>query len=337
MRVLFIGGTGNISRACVTEALRRGFDVSVYQRGRSVLGLPPEARSIRGDYADPPSTRRTLEGMTFDVVAQFIGYRAEQVAFDVELFSGRVAHYLYISSTSVYHRPPSTPFITESVPLHNPFWQYARDKIAAEEVLRLAYRDRGFPATVVRPSHTYGESWIPTSFGSRDYTVARRIVEGRPIVVHGDGTSLWGLTHAEDFARGFVGLFGNPRAVGESFHITTDEVLTWNQIHDILARALGREARVVHVPSEAIAARFPERGAGLVGDKAHSMIFDNSKIRRFVPGYAAVIPYHEGIRRSLAWFDADLARRRVSPETDSEIDTLVEGWATLDSNRPVGG
>jgi nucleoside-diphosphate-sugar epimerase len=152
-------------------------------------------------------------------------------------------------------------------------------------------------------------------------------------VVHGDGTSLWGLTHAEDFARGFVGLFGNPRAVGEAFHITTDEVLTWNQIHEILARALGREARIVHVPSDAIAARFPERGAGLVGDKAHSMIFDNAKIRRFVPGFVAAIPYHEGIRRSLAWYDADPSRRTVNPETDREIDALVEEWATLNSNR----
>jgi nucleoside-diphosphate-sugar epimerase len=333
MKALFLGGTGNISRACAAEALRRGYEVFVYQRGRSAFPVPPEVRSIRGDYADAALTRRALDGMRFDVVAQFIGYRPEQVRLDVELFSGRVGHYLYISSTSVYHRPPSTPFITEGTPLHNPFWQYARDKIACEEALRAAYRERGFPVTVVRPSHTYGDSWIPTSFGSRDYTVAQRILDGRAIVVHGDGTSLWGLTHADDFARGFVGLFGSPRAIGDAFHITTDEVLTWNQIHQILGRALGREPRIVHVPSEAIAARFPERGAGLVGDKSHCMVFDNEKIRRFVPGWEATIPYHEGIRRSLAWYDADPSRKTVNAETDREIDELVREWATLDSNQ----
>jgi nucleoside-diphosphate-sugar epimerase len=326
MRVLFIGGTGNISRPCVLEALRQNIEVFVFQRGRSAHPVPGGASSIQGDYADQEGSRRALRGLRFDAVAQFIAFSPEQARADVELWAGRTDQYLFVSSASVYHKPPSTPWITESTPLHNPFWQYARDKIACEEVMRAAYRERGFPATVVRPSHTYGESWIPTSLGSRDYTVARRIVEGKPIVVHGDGTSLWTLTHAEDFARGFVGLLGNQRAVGEAFHITSDELLSWDQIHRILAGALGREAEIVHVPSESIAARLPERGASLLGDKAHSMIYDNTKIRRFVPGFGASIAFHSGIRRSLAWYDEEPSRKTVDPRLDAEIDALVELW-----------
>ncbi len=328
MRVLFFGGTGNISRSCVQEALRRDMEVFVFQRGKSAHPVPPGAVSIPGDHADPAATRAALEGHRFDVVAQFIGYRPEQVRFDIEMLEGRVGQYLYVSSASVYHKPPSTPYVTESAPLYNPFWQYARDKIACEEALAAAYRARGFPATVVRPSHTYADGWIPTSLGSRDYTVARRILDGRPIVVHGDGTSLWSLTHADDFARAFVSLMGNHRALGEAFHITSDELLSWDQIHHTLARALGKEPRIVHVPSEAIAARLPERGASLLGDKAHSMIYDNTKIRRFAPGFQAAIPYHDGLRRSLEWLDAHPSRKVTNPEMDREIDALVETWGT---------
>jgi len=323
MRVLFIGGTGNISRSCAAEALARGMEVYLYNRGRSAHEPPAGARSIYGDYADVSATRRALEGLRFDAVAQFIAYTAADVAKDIELFEGRTAQYLFISSASVYRKPPSTPFITESSGLGNRFWQYARDKLAAEELLRAARDARGFPATVVRPSHTYSDGWIPTTFGSRDYTVAQRILDGRPIVVHGDGTSLWSLTHADDFARAFVGLIGNPDAVGESYHMTTEEILSWDQIHRILAAALGREARIVHVSSEAIARVSPERGPSLLGDKAYSMIYDNSKIRRFVPGWSCTVPFHRGIRSSLAWFDADPRRRLVKPETDREIDELL--------------
>jgi nucleoside-diphosphate-sugar epimerase len=332
MRVLYIGGTGNISHSCVTESVRQGMDVSVYQRGRSVRPVPAGAVSLLGDYGDAQATRRAIEAERFDAVAQFIAYTPSQVESDVELFAGRVRQYVFVSSASVYRRPPATPYVTESALLHNPVWKYARDKIACEEVLAAAYRDRGFPAVVVRPSHTYADGWLPTTFGSRDFTVARRIQEGRPIVVHGDGTSLWTVTHAEDFARGFVGLIGNPRAVGEAFHITSDEVQSWDQIHQTLGQALGRTARIVHVPSDAIAARSRERGAGLLGDKAHSMIFDNTKIRRFVPGFQARMPYHEGIRRSLAWLDADPSRKIVDPDVDSEIDALVALWQV----RPEG-
>jgi nucleoside-diphosphate-sugar epimerase len=326
MKVLFFGGTGNISLACAAEALRRNMEVFVFQRGKSVHPIPRGAVSLRGDYADPAATRASLEGHRFDVVAQFIGYRPEQVRSDVELLEGRVGQYVFVSSTSVYHKPPSTPWITESTPLHNPFWQYARDKIDCEQALQEAYRLRGFPVTIVRPSHTYADGWIPTSLGSRDYTVARRILEDRPIVVHGDGTSLWALMHAEDFARAFVGLFGNHRAIGEAFQITSEELLSWNQIYETLAFALGRSARIVHVSSEAIAASMPERGASLLGDKTHSMIYDNTKIRRFVPGFQAVIPYHEGLARSLAWFDADPSRKVVNAEMDRDMDALVERW-----------
>jgi nucleoside-diphosphate-sugar epimerase len=331
MKVLFIGGTGNISRACVIEALRRNMEVFVYQRGRSPHSIPAGAVGIGGDYADPDATRRAVGGQRFDAVAQFIAYTPEQVRSDIRLFADRVGQYLFVSSASVYHKPPSTPYITESTPLYNPFWQYSRDKIASEEELGMAYRQRGFPATIVRPSHTYSDGWIPTSFGSRDYTVAQRILDGKRIVVHGDGTSLWQLTHAEDFAAGFVPLLGNPRTIGEAFHITSDEIQSWDQIHRALAHALGREARIAHLPSELIGAHFPERAGGLLGDKAHSVVFDNSKIRRFAPGFRAAIPYHEGLRKSLEWYDADPARKVVNPAADAEIESLLAVW------RAAGG
>jgi nucleoside-diphosphate-sugar epimerase len=216
--------------------------------------------------------------------------------------------------------------ITESTPVGNPYWIYARNKIACEGVLGRAWEADGFPYTVVRPSHTYDDGWIPSCFGSRDYTIARRVLDGKSIVVHGDGQSLWTLTHASDFARGFVGLLGNPAAIGQVFHITSDENLTWDAIHAAIGSALGVEPRIVHVPSEFIAAVCPERGAALLGDKTHTAIFDNTKIKRYVPAFRAEVPFVEGVRQSLAWFDGHPAAKAIDPRIDAEYETVLAAW-----------
>jgi nucleoside-diphosphate-sugar epimerase len=213
--------------------------------------------------------------------------------------------------------------ITESTPLRNPFWQYSRDKIASEDLLIAAYRERGFPATIVRPSHTYDRTSIPILGG---WTAIDRMRRGLPVVVHGDGTSLWTMTHTRDFAVAFVGLLGNDRAVGEAFQITSDEVLTWNQIFELLARAAGTDFRAVHVASEAVARELPEHGAGLLGDKAHSVIFDNSKVKALVPEYRAIIPFWRGAQEMVDWHDEDASRQVVDPELDAAFDRLIERY-----------
>jgi nucleoside-diphosphate-sugar epimerase len=230
---------------------------------------------------------------------------------------------VFISSASVYQKPPSRQPVTESTPLRNPYWQYARDKIACEDVLTGAYRGEGFPATVVRPSHTYDRTSVPLS---GHWTALDRMRHGKEIVVHGDGTSLWTLTHARDFARGFVPLLGNSRTIGEAFHLTSGEALSWNQIAGILAAAAGVTARIVHIPSEVIAAADPDWGAGLLGDKAHSMVFDNSKLRSVVPGYQAVIPFEEGAREIVAWHHADPSRQHADVHIDAVMDKLIEAY-----------
>ena len=216
--------------------------------------------------------------------------------------------------------------VTESTPLDNPYWQYSRDKIACENLLVQAYRENKFPATIVRPSHTYDQTMLPVDGG---YTIIDRMRRGKKVIVHGDGTSLWVLTHHRDFAKGFVGLLANPHAIGENLHITSDELLTWNQIYEHLARAAGAQARLVHVPSDLIAAYDPEWGAGLLGDKAHSMIFDNTKIKRIVPGFVATIPFSQGAKEILAWYDADEARRTVDAKRNRLLDDLIAAYETL--------
>jgi nucleoside-diphosphate-sugar epimerase len=250
----------------------------------------------------------------------------EHVETDIALFGGRISHYVFISSATVYERP--SPFFptVEEAPLGNAHWQYARDKIACEERLRLEHRRSGFPATVVRPSYTYGETWLPTAIEGQDYTIIERIRRGKKIIVPGDGESLWTMTHNSDFARALVGLLGNPAAAGESFHITSDEVLSWNQISETIAAAAGLEAELAHIPSDFIAAVEPELGPGLLGDKSHSLVFDNSKIKRFVPSWEAVVPFAEGVARSLAWFEADPARKVVGEEWSAELDRIVEAY-----------
>jgi nucleoside-diphosphate-sugar epimerase len=260
---------------------------------------------VHADVRNLGQVREVLGNATFDAVVDWVAYTPEHVEADIELFRGRTAQYVFISSASAYQTPPSRLPVTESTPLRNPFWQYSRDKIACEDRLVRAYREENFPATIVRPSHTYDKTLVPLDGG---WTVLGRMRQGKPVIVHGDGTSLWTLTHHRDFAAGFVPLLAHPRTLGEAFHITSDDVLTWNQITEALAAAAGCTADIVHVPSDLIAAADPDWGAGLLGDKAHSLVFDNSKLRSVVPGYRAVIPFEQGAREIVGWYDEDPAR-----------------------------
>ena len=323
---LFIGGTGKISSACVRRALQLGHRVTVLNRGENPLRPVPEAvEQVHADIRRPDSVRAALGNRTFDAVADFVAFVPEHVETDIELFAGRTGQYVFISSASAYQTPPSRLPITESTPLRNPYWQYSRDKIASEDRLWRAYREDGFPITIVRPSHTYDRTSMVTT---GRWTDIARMRAGRPVVVHGDGTSLWTITHQNDFAVAFVGLLGRREAVGDHFHITGDHAPTWNQIYEWLALAAGVAApKLVHVPSEVIAAVRPDLGPGLVGDKAHSMVFDNSKVKALVPEFHTTIPFDDGAREILAWHDAHPEAQRVDPEMETSWDRLVSMMA----------
>ncbi len=323
MKVLFIGGTGIISSACSQLALARGIDLYLLNRGQSARPVPEGAKVLIGDIRDRESAENALDDHQFDVVVNWIAFTPDHVENDIDLFSGRTGQYLFISSASAYQTPPANLPVTESTPLANRFWAYSRNKIACEERLMRAYREAHFPITIVRPSHTYDCRSLPFQGG---YTVIDRMRKGKPVIVHGDGTSLWVLTHHRDFAKGFVGLLGNNHAIGDTYHITSDELLTWNQIHEILAHAAGTTANIVHIPSDVIAAYDAGWGDGLLGDKAHSMIFDNTKIKRIVPDFAATIPYARGAEEIMAWYDADPARQVVDAEFDALNDRIIAAW-----------
>ena len=328
MRVLFIGGSGVISSACSRLAAESGIELCVFNRGLSLdRPLPAGVTVLCGDIRDPRCVREVLGGREFDAVVDWVAFTPEHVQADIDFFRGRTGQYVFISSASAYQTPPARVPIVESTPLRNPFLRYSRDKIACEELLRAAYRDDGFPATIVRPSHTYDKTLVPFDGG---WTVLARMRQGKPIVVHGDGTSLWTLTHHRDFAAGFVPLLGHSRTVGDVFHITSDDVLTWDQIAQALADAAGTRADIVHVPSDAIAAADPGWGASLLGDKAHSLVFDNSKLRSVLPGYRAVIPFEQGAREIVGWHDEDPARQRADARVDALMDRLIETY------RPAG-
>jgi nucleoside-diphosphate-sugar epimerase len=325
LRVLFIGGSGIISSACSRVAVEQGVDLFVLNRGRSTTRpLPPGVATLVADIREPRSVREKIKDLDFDAVVDWVAFTPDQVRSDIDLFGGRTGQYVFISSASAYQTPPARVPVTESTPLSNPFWRYSQDKIACEDVLVAAYRERGFPATIVRPSHTYDQTSVPFDGG---WTVLGRMLAGRPVIVPGDGTSLWTLTHHDDFARAFVPLLGHPRTLGEAIHITSDDVLTWNQIAQALAAALGVTARLVHVPSDAIAAADPKWGAGLLGDKAHSMIFDNAKVRGLVPGWRAVIPFERGAREIADWYLADPARQVTDARLDEVMDKLAGAWS----------
>jgi nucleoside-diphosphate-sugar epimerase len=311
-----------ISTACSQRAVELGIDLHLLNRGQSDKRPVPEGVEVlQADVRDPAATRAAIGTREFDVVADFAAFTPEHVQADLDLFRGRTGQYVFISSASAYQTPPSRLPVVESTPLRNPIWPYSQAKIACEDLLNRAYRDEAFPVTIVRPSHTYDRTSVPYDTG---WTMVDRMRRGKEVVVHGDGTSLWVLTHTTDFAKAFAGLLGRPQAIGDSFHITSDEVLTWNQIHEILAAAAGVEPAIVHVTSDAILAADEEWGQGLLGDKAHSMVFDNSKIRSIVPDYMATIPFSQGAQEIVAWHDEDPARRHVDERMDALLDRLVE-------------
>jgi nucleoside-diphosphate-sugar epimerase len=322
LKVLFIGGTGQISTACSQRALDAGVELHLLNRGATSSRPAPAGAHVRqADVRDPASVRAAIGAEEFDVVANFVAFTPEHVETDLELFEGRTGQYVFISSASAYQTPPARLPVLESTPLRNPVWPYSQAKIACEERLVQAYRERGFPVTIVRPSHTYDHTQVPCEGG---WTTIDRMRRGAEIVVHGDGTSLWTLTHHTDFAHAFTGLLGHPQAIGEAFHITSDEALTWNQIHEILADAAETTARIVHVPSDAIFEADEEWGRSLLGDKAHSMIFDNAKVRALVPDFSATTPFWRGAREILDWYDGDESRRVVDAHWDARAQALVE-------------
>jgi nucleoside-diphosphate-sugar epimerase len=323
MKALFIGGTGIISSACTRLALERGIQLYLLNRGQSRRPIPENARLLQGDIRQPDQVAALVASHTFDAVVDWVAFTPQHIATDLDLFRGKTGQYIFISSASAYQTPPAGLPVTESTPLDNPYWEYSRDKIACEGRLMDAYRLEKFPVTIVRPSHTYDQTLLPMHGG---YTMVDRMRRGKPVIVHGDGTSLWVLTHHTDFARAFVGLLGNSHAIGDAFQITSDEVLTWNQIYTLVAQAAGVEARLVHVPSELIAAYDPQWGASLLGDKSHSMLFDNSKIKRVVPDFVASIPFAQGARQIIQWYDADPARRQVDLAFDAILERILAGY-----------
>jgi len=327
MKVLLIGGTGTISSAVTRQLAERGCELVLLNRGSRNDGLPEGVRVIQADIGDEERVARLLDGQTFDVVADFIAFKPEDAERDWRLFAGRTKQYIFVSSASVYQTPPADYRITEGTTLSNPVWEYSQNKLACEEFLFRQYRESGFPVTVVRPSHTYGDRNIPLAVSGRkgSWQVARRMLEGKPVIIHGDGTSLWTLTHNSDFAKGFIGLMGNIHAIGEAVHITSDETLTWNQIYETVADALGVKLKAVHVASEFLAAASPPvdyRGT-LLSDKALSVVFDNTKLKRLVPGFVATTRFDQGIRQTVKNILEHPELQVEDPEFDAWCDKVI--------------
>jgi len=324
MKVLFIGGTGIISSACSELAIKRGIELYHLNRGKSSSIRPIEGvKQIIADIRNENEAQKALEKYEFDAVVDWIAFVPEHIEEDIRLFRGKTKQLIFISSASIYETPPSKLPVTELTPLYNPIWKYSQDKIACEDVLRKAWETEKFPFTIVRPSHTYDKTLVPMEGG---YTVLHRIKESKPVVVHGDGTSIWTLTNHRDFAKGLVGLLGNEKAIGEDFHITSDEWLTWNQIYQTFAKLLGKDADLVHIPSEIIAKYDKSIGDSLLGDKTHSMIFDNSKLKNAVPDFKCEIPFEEGAQEIVEWYMFDKSRQEIDPKLDSLFDTLISDY-----------
>ncbi len=325
MRALFVGGTGLISSACSAAAVAAGHELWLLNRGRSRLEVPvPAARTIVADAYNEAEVRAALQGRDWDVVVQWVGYLPAQVQQDIGVFSG-VGQYVFISTAATYEKPPSHWLVTERTPQSNPYWDYGRQKIACERLLMEAGDRSGFPYTIVRPSLTYGVSQIPVVIGSWDkpFTIIDRMRRGAPIIVPGDGTSLWTITHNTDFAKGLLGLLGNPAAIGQDFHITSDEALAWDQIYSLVGAAAGAAPKILHVPSDAIVASDPSELGSLFGDKIYSTVFDNSKLRGVVPDYRATVPFAQGIAETVAWFDAGPDRQGVDEAANRRWDNLA--------------
>lgn len=326
MKILFIGGTGNISRDASLRVLEQGHSLYHLNRGTKQDPELSKVKTLIADINDTDAVMQQLESRNFDVVVDFIAFKAEQLKQRIQLFKEKTAQYVFISSASAYRKPAVHPYISEATPLINPFWDYSRDKIACEQLLQQAWQEHGFPVTIIRPSHTYGKGWIPTTWTSSDFTVAKRMLEGKEIVVQGDGQSLWTLTHTRDFAVGLTGLLGNPAAIGEVFQICGEEALSWDMIHQTIAGMLGVEAKLVHVPSDFIARVDPEMGQHFLGDKSYSALFDCSKVKRLVPEFRTRIPFHQGVRESIEWYLEDSSRQKVHAGIDAVIDRVLLYW-----------
>jgi len=340
MKVLFIGGTGTISSGVSPLVIERGHELFLLNRGKRAELTPRGARQIVADARDPASVRAALGTQSFDVVVDWLVFTPDQLEADIELFRGRAGQYVFISSASAYQKPPSSFPITESTPLANRFWKYSREKIACELRLQQEMRDTQFPATIVRPSHTYGLTSIPLGYQSgpsAPWSTVDRMRRGKKVIVHGDGTSLWTMTHNTDFARAFVAVLGNQRAMGHAVHITSDEVLTWDQIYQDIAKAAGTEAKIVHVPSDFIAAFDPEAGDSLRGDKAHCAAFDTTKIKSLAPGWAATVTFAEGVRRSVEWFDAHKELQQIDPAFNDRADRILAAYESAGKAAPAAG
>jgi nucleoside-diphosphate-sugar epimerase len=326
MKVLFIGGTGTISSAITRQLLEQGHELYLLNRGSRNGEFPRTAKEIRGDIRDEADIAAKIKNLEFDVTADFITFTAEDAERDYRLFKGKTKQYLCFSSASAYQKPLQNYLITESTPLANPYWQYSRDKIGMEDFLIKKYREEGYPVTIVRPSHTYDERKIPLGVhGSRgSWQPVKRILEGKPVIIHGDGTSLWTMTHNSDFARAFIGLLGNPHAIGETVGITSDETLTWNQVYAAIAAALGKPLKAVHVSSEFLAATSDyDYTGGLIGDKANSVVFDNTKLKRLVPGFTARVRFDRGIRETVEHILAHRELQIDDPDFDAWCDRVI--------------
>ena len=330
MKILFIGGTGVISSACSELGLARGHELFLLNRSVSKkIPVPEGATVLIGDaYTEEARLAALLADHHFDAVVDFIAFATPDIERDLRLFRGRTNQFVFISSASAYQKPIKNYLITEETPLENPYWEYSRNKIACEDRLMQAYREEGFPVTIIRPSHTYGPTQIPFGVSSwmHPWTVIDRMKRGQKVIVPGDGASLWVLTWNADFAKGLVGLLGNENAIGEAFQITSGEVLTWDQIHLEAYRALGLKPNLIHIPSDLIAMYNPHSLGSLVGDKANSVVFDNSKIKQFVPDYSCDVNWSEGVRRSLAWFDAHLEFQTIDHEANSIWDQIITSY-----------
>ncbi len=333
MKVLFIGGTGTISTDVVRLSQERGWEITLLNRGNKKS--PEGVNNIVVDMADEAGVEKALGHLCFDVVAQFIGYTAEDAKRDIRLFRTRAKQYIFISSASAYQKPLADALITESTPLRNPYWKYSRNKIAAEEVLMKAYQEEGFPVTIVRPSHTYnGTKAMVALHGKKgNWQTLQRILDGKPIIIPGDGTSLWTLTHSSDFAKAYVGLMGNPHAIGHAFHITSDESMTWNQIYEIIADTLGKTLNALHVSSDFLARHSgPYDFTGeLLGDKANTVKFDNSKVKRLIPDFVCTVSMAEGQRNAVRYMLTHPEMQTLDPEFDEWCDQIVAAQLAADA------
>lgn len=339
MKALFIGGTGTISTAISQLCVQLGWELTLLNRGTHRERMPEGVEQIAADMNDLREVQAKLTGRKFDVVADFIAFTADQVERDIQLFTGKTAQYFFISSASAYQKPLSSPFITESTPLSNPFWQYSRDKIACEELLMKEYRKNGFPITIIRPSHTYGDMGVPVALhGSKgSFSVVDRIRRGQKVIVPGDGLTLWTLTHNTDFAKAFCGLMGNLHAIGETYQITGDESLTWNQVYGAIAAAFDEKPQLVHIATETLAKLSPNWNGELIGDKSNTVVFDNSKIKRAVPGFAATLRFDQGVRRTIAYIFSHPELQTPDPSFDRWMNQTIAAYERLEKELPILG